>query len=102
MIELLLHHVLLEPTDVEEADEVIRSAKALGIHVELDKREKRAVEFGTVVAVGPTAFIDYGRDPSILKKGDKVSFARYSGKEIKDEGKSYLLLNDQDVLCVIK
>ena len=48
------------------------------------RKERKAVEYGTVLQVGPTAYTDYGRDPSIIKVGDKVSFNRYSGKEITD------------------
>lgn len=103
MIKLLTHHVLVKLEDVCEADAQFRRAKELGIELALDKREQKAVEFGTVVSVGPTAFIDYGRDPTVLKGGDRISFARYSGKSIKDsDDTEYLILNDVDVLCVIE
>lgn len=103
MINILLHHVLVKLDDATEADEMYKKAKAAGIVLELDKREQAAVEYGTVVKIGPTSFKDYGRDPTILKEGDRISFARYSGKSIKDsDGKEYLLLNDSDVLVVIE
>lgn len=102
MIELLLHHVLLIPDKAEELDEVIRRAKAAGIEVQLDKREQKAVEYGVVSQVGPTAFKDYGRGPDIVKEGDRVVFAKYSGKEIKQKDITYLLLNDEDILAIIK
>lgn len=100
-IELLLHTVLVKPDSVEDTDDVIRRAKAAGIQVQLDKREEKAVEFGTVVSVGPTAFKDYGRDPDILKGGDRISFAKYAGKEITHNGETYLILNDQDCICKV-
>ncbi|MEB3214049.1 MAG: co-chaperone GroES family protein [Leptolyngbyaceae bacterium] len=100
-IELLLHTVLIKPELVEETDEVLRRARAAGIAIQLDKREEKAVEFGTVISVGPTAFKDYGRGPDILKAGDKISFAKYSGKEITKGGVKYLILNDQDCICKI-
>ena len=103
MIKILLHHILVKLDDATEADDTYKRAKAAGIMLELDKREQAAVEYGTVVQVGPTAFKDLGRDPTILKEGDRISFARYSGKSIKDsDGSEYLLLNDQDVLVVIE
>jgi co-chaperonin GroES (HSP10) len=103
MIKILLHHILVKLDDATEADDTYKRAKAAGIMLELDKREQAAVEYGTVVQVGPTAFKDLGRDPTILKGGDRISFARYSGKSIKDsDGTEYLLLNDQDVLVVIE
>jgi co-chaperonin GroES (HSP10) len=99
MINLLLHTVLVRPDKVEETDEVIRRAVAAGIKVQLDKREEKAVEYGTVISVGPTAFKDYGRGPDILKEGDYVTYAKYAGKEIKYKGEAYLILNDQDVIA---
>lgn len=103
MIKLLTHHVLVKLDDVAEVDEVYRKAKAVGLYLQLDKRETDAVEYGTVIKVGPTAFIDFGRDSSILKEGDRISLARYSGKSIADsDGTKYVLLNDSDVLCVIE
>ena len=103
MIKILLHHILVKLDDATEADDMYKRAKAAGIHLELDKREQAAVEYGTVVKIGPTAFKDLGRDPTILKEGDRISFARYSGKSLKDsDGTEYLLLNDQDVLVVIE
>ena len=98
-IELLLHTVLVKPDRVEDTDEVIKRAKAAGIQVQLDKREEKAVEYGTVVQVGPTAFKDYGRAPDILKEGDYVTYAKYAGKEIKYKGVEYLILNDADVIA---
>lgn len=103
MIKILLHHVLVKLDDAIESDQDLKRAKAAGIILELDKREQAAVEYGTVVQIGPTSFNDYGRDPTILKEGDRISFARYSGKSIKDsDGTEYLLLNDADVLVVIE
>ena len=103
MIKILLHHILVKLDDAIEADQDLKRAKAAGIILELDKREQAAVEYGTVVKIGPTAFKDLGRDPTILKEGDRISFARYSGKSLKDsDGTEYLLLNDQDVLVVIE
>ncbi len=99
MIELLLHTVLVKPESVEESDEIIRRAKAAGIAVQLDKREEKAVEFGTVISVGPTAFKDYGRGPDILKEGDYVTYAKYAGKEVKYKGNNYLILNDVDIIA---
>lgn len=102
-IKILLHHILAKLDDATEADDTYKRAKAAGIVLELDKREQAAVEYGTVVKIGPTAFQDYGRDATILKEGDRISFARYSGKSIKDsDGTEYILLNDSDVLVVIE
>ena len=102
-IRILMHHVLVKLDDAIEADDTYRRAKASGIIIELDKREQKAVEYGTVVQVGPTSFIDYGLTPDTLKVGDRISLNRYAGKSIKDsDGSEYVLVNDQDILCVIE
>ena len=103
MITLLLHHVLIKLDDATEVDDVYRRAKAAGIELSLDKREAKAVEYGEVVQVGQTAFLDYGRDPSILKAGDRVSITKYSGKEVVDtDNTKYVIVNDSDVLCIVQ
>ena len=101
-IKILLHHVLLKLDDATEADEVYKRAKACGIELQLDKREAAAVEFGVVVQVGPTAFVDLGGDSSTISVGDRVSFVRYAGKKITDsDGTEYQLVNDADILCCV-
>lgn len=102
-IRLLLHHILVKLDDAIEADETYRRAKNMGIIIELDKREQKAVEYGTVVQIGPTSFVDLGADPSILKVGDRISLNRYSGKSVKDrDGSEFVLVNDDDILCIIE
>ena len=97
MIKLLLHHILVKLDEPE-----LKTAS--GIIISLDEsKERKAVEYGTVVQIGPTAFKDYGRDPSILKEGDRISLNRYSGKGVVDADKQeYVIVNDVDVLCVIE
>lgn len=97
MIRLLLHHILVKLDEPE-----LKTAS--GIIISLDeKKERKAVEYGTVVQVGPTAFIDYGRGPEIVKVGNRVSINRYSGKSIVDlDEVEYVIVNDQDVLAIIE
>ncbi len=97
MIQLLLHHILVKLDDIETKTQS-------GIILAVDeKKERKAVEYGTVVQIGPTAFLDYGRSPDILKEGDRISLNRYSGKSVVDsDGSEYVVVNDQDVLCIVK
>jgi len=97
LITLLLHHILIDPDKKETV-----SPGGIVIPDQILEKERKAVEYGTVLQVGPTAYTDYGRDSSIIKVGDKVSFNRYSGKEITDlDEKKYLIVNDSDVLCIL-
>lgn len=93
----LLHTILIKPDTTETKTE-----GGIIIPDLVSDRERKAVEIGTVVRVGPRAFIDYGRSPDILSKGDRVTFARYAGKEVTEGDDKYLLVNDVDVLAVIK
>lgn len=102
-IKILLHHILIKLDDAIEADETYARAKALGIHLELDKRVHEAVEYGTVVQIGPTAYKDFGLENCPLKGGDRVSLTRYSGKKVVDsDGQTYYLFNDADILAIIE
>lgn len=97
-IKILLHHVMVKIPPAETT-----SKGGIVIPSEIVDKERKAVEYGEVVQVGPTAFLDQGRDPSILHIGDQVSFLRYSGKSVIDkDGTDYILLNDSDILCVIE
>jgi len=58
---------------------------------------------GTVRAVGPGKLLDSGkRSKMTLKKGDEVYYAKYSGTEIKIDGKEYVLISEPSVLAVIE
>ena len=96
MIKLLLHTVLVKLDEPE-----LKTASGIIISVD-EKKERKAVEYGTVIQVGPTAFKDYGRDSTILKEGDRISLNRYAGKGVVDsDEQEYVVVNDIDVLCVI-
>jgi len=67
------------------------------------KKERKAVEKGVVVAIGDTAFKDYGGGAGTLAVGDRVIIAQYSGKEVKDlDDTEYVVCNDEDILVILK
>ncbi len=101
MLIPFLHRVVVRPDKVDESDEVIRRAKAAGIEVQLDKREQKAVEIGTIISIGNT--FGKGFDSEVLPEvGDKIYFAKYAGKTVRDNGEDLLILNDDDVVAIIK
>jgi chaperonin GroES len=71
-----------------------------GILIPDNAREKP--QQGLVEAVGPGAVLDNGniREPSV-KKGDRILFGKYSGSEIKLDGKEYVIMREEDVLAVL-
>jgi chaperonin GroES len=63
----------------------------------LPETAKEKPQQGTVEAIG-----DAEEMTTDLKVGDRVLFPKYTGTEIKYEGKTYLLMNEEDVLARIK
>lgn len=101
-INPVLHRILVKPEQVEEVDDVIRRAKSAGLHIELDKRERKAAVVGTVVSVGSTAYLEFGTSAEAQKivEGAKVLYAKYSGAEIPNT--DLIVLNDEDIIGVVE
>jgi chaperonin GroES len=56
----------------------------------------------TVVAAGPGKYDKGKLLPMLVKEGDLVVFAKYSGTEVKVEGEEYLVLRASDLLGVLQ
>ena len=57
---------------------------------------------GKVISVGPGARDNDGKIvPIDLKKGDTVLYGKYSGTEVKIDGKDLLIMRESDVMGVI-
>ena len=58
---------------------------------------------GEVVAVGKGKALDNGQvRPLDVKKGDKVLFGKFSGSEVKIDGKELLVLREEDIMGVLE
>ena len=69
----------------------------------LPETAKERPQEGKVLAVGPGVINDKGeRQAMEVKVGDLVLFAKYSGTEIKQDGKKYLIMRESDILAVVK
>jgi chaperonin GroES len=80
-----------------EAEEVTKG----GIVLPDTAREKP--QEGTILAVGEGRMLKNGtRAEPQVKVGQKVLFSSYAGTEIKLEGRTYLLMDETDVLAVIE
>ncbi|MCU7618178.1 co-chaperone GroES [Chryseobacterium sp. 09-1422] len=84
----LADRVLIEPIAAE-------TKTASGIIIPDTAKEKP--QEGTVVAVGPGK-VD---EPTTVKVGDKVLYGKYSGSELKLDGKDFLIVKESDLLGVI-
>ena len=55
-----------------------------------------------VVAVGPGGVVD-GKDVVMqVKPGDKVLLSKYSGTEVKVDGKEYTIIRQSDILAIVE
>ncbi len=80
---------------VEQAD------KTLG-GVFLPDTAKEKPQEGRVLAVGSGRTLDNGtKVPMDVKVDDRVIYSKYSGSEVKIEGKEVLIISEKDVLAVM-
>ena len=74
---------------------------AAGIIIPDTAKEKP--QQGTVVAVGKGKVTEDGKVLALdVKVGDKVLFGKYSGTDIKLDGKEYLMMREDDILGVVE
>ena len=84
----LADRVLVEPAAAE-------TTTASGIIIPDTAQEKP--QKGTIVAIG-TGKKD---EPMTVKVGDTVLYGKYSGTELKLEGKDFLIMREADILAII-
>ena len=64
---------------------------------------KEKPQEGEVVAVGPGAINDTGKlAPMDVKVGDIVLFGKWSGTEVKIDGKEYSIMKESDIMGISK
>ena len=81
--------VLVEPLSAEEKT-------AGGIYIPDSAKEKPSK--GRIIAIGK----EEDESKSDLKEGDTVLYGKYAGTELKIDDKDYLILNQDDILLVMK
>ncbi len=92
-IKPLADRVVVEPR--QEAEEKIGS-----LYVPDTAKEKP--QEGTVVAVGAGRYEDGKLIAPEVKVGDRVLYGKYSGTEVKQGGKEYLIIRESDILGIIQ
>jgi chaperonin GroES len=86
--------VVIEPIEQEEIT-------AGGIVLPETAKEKP--QQGNVLAVGQGDRDEDGKRIAMdVSVGDKVLFAKYSGTEIKMDGKKLLILRESDILAIVE
>jgi chaperonin GroES len=85
--------VVVEPREEEDI---------LASGLVLPETAKEKPQKGLVLSVGPGDRDDEGkRVPMDVVEGDLVLFAKYSGTEIKIDGKKLLILRESDLLAIV-
>ena len=86
--------VIVEPIEQEEMT-------AGGIILPETAKEKP--QEGKILAAGPGERDEDGeRIPMDVSVGDKVLYAKYSGTEVKVDGKKLLILRESDILAIVE
>lgn len=84
---------------VERVEEEEKSAGGIIIP---DTAQEKPME-GKVMAVGKGARSQDGKVlPLDVKKGDRILFGKFSGTEVKIEGKELMVMKESDVMGVIE
>lgn len=69
----------------------------------LPETAKEKPQKGTIISVGPGDRDDEGKRIALdVKKGDTVLFNKYSGTEVKIDGKKLLIMKEGDILAIIE
>ena len=64
---------------------------------------KEKPQEGKVIAVGNGKVTDDGKKISLdVKTGDRILFGKYSGSEVTLDNEEYLILREEDVLCILE
>ena len=92
------HRVLVKIDEVEE-----KTAGGIVLPKTTQSQQEEAGIFGTVVAVGETAWKDFG-GRNWANVGDRVMISRYGGFIAQEPGtvEKFRILNDEDIVAVIR
>ncbi|MFZ0836445.1 MAG: co-chaperone GroES [Xanthobacteraceae bacterium] len=83
---------------IERIDAEAKSAG--GIIIPDTAKEKP--QQGTVIAVGPGGRDESGKlIPIDVQVGDRILFGKWSGTEVKIDGREYLIMNENDIMGVL-
>ena len=95
--------IKLKPLGSRVVVEPIEQEEITAGGIVLPETAKEKPQKGTVMAVGAGDRDDEGKRIAMdVKVGNVVLFAKYSGTEIKLEGKKLLILRESDLLAIIE
>jgi len=95
--------VNMKPLGSRVVVEPIEQEEVLPSGLVLPETAKEKPQKGTVLSVGPGDRDDEGKRIAMdVKVNDVVLYAKYSGTEIKLDGKKLLILRESDLLAIVE
>ena len=93
----------LKPIGDKIIVEVLEAEEKSSGGIVLPDTAKEKPQEGKVIAVGDGKVLPSGKTvPPTVKPGDRILFGKYSGSEIKLEETEYLIVNEDDILAILK
>lgn len=94
---------MLKPLGDRVVIELVESEEKTASGIVLPDSAKEKPQEGKVVAVGSGRVLENGERLALeVSAGDRIIFSKYSGTEVKYDGKEYLILRDSDILAVVQ
>ncbi len=95
--------ISLKPLGSRLVVEPIEQEEVTAGGIVLPETAKEKPQKGTVLAIGPGDRNDKGERIAMdVEVGNVVLFAKYSGTEIKIDGKKLLILRESDILAIVE
>lgn len=84
---------------VQKIEDELKTKSGLVLSEDTKERPTK----GTVLAVGEGAMNEDGKIlPMVVKVGDTVVFAKFSGIPMKVDKEEYLILDEKEILAILK
>ncbi len=91
----------LKPLGERVILEIVEKEEKTSGGIVIPDSAKEMSQEGKVLAVGPGKVLNDGTKVAVdVKEGDRVIFSKFSGSEIKVDGKDYLIVRQDDILAV--
>lgn len=92
-------HPLYDRVVVQASESITKTEGGIVIPDTADKDKPMQ---GIIAFVGTGKFVEGKLHPLQVKKGDKVLFGKYSGTNVKFNGKEYLVMREEDIMAVLE
>lgn len=90
----LFDNVLIKPLEAEEK---------LPSGIVLPDSAKEKPQIGEVMAIGPGTTDDKGNPVKmVVKVGDRVMYKKWGGNEVKVNGAEWTIVEQKDILAIVK